>query len=55
MLQNLNLMNSSHYGIFKYIGFVPNHYVSVINLNIVPFFSIFNKFDCISKLDILLV
>ena len=55
MLQNLNLMNSSHYGIFKCIGFVSNHYVSVINLNIMSSFSIFNKFDYISRSDILLV
>ena len=38
-------MNSSNYKIFKYIGFMPSHYVSVINLDHVSSFSVFNEFD----------
>ena len=31
MLHNLNLMNSSNHRIFKSIGFVPSHCVSVLS------------------------
>ena len=55
MLQNLNLMNSSHHRIFKYIGFVSSHYVSVINLDVVSSFNVFSEFDFISQSDVLLV
>ena len=49
MLHNLNLMNSSDHRIFKSIGFVPSHCVSVINLDIASSFSIFSKFDYMFK------
>ena len=55
MLQNKNLRNSSHHRIFKCIGFVSNHYFSVINLDVVPSFSVFREFDSVSQLDVLLV
>ena len=47
-------MNSSHHIILKYIGFVPSHYVSVINLDVMPSFSAFNEFDSmfINKISI---
>ena len=38
-------MNYSHYKIFKYIGFIPSHYVSAINLDVELFFSVFGEFD----------
>ena len=49
MLQNLGLMNSIYYRIFKYIGFVLSHYVSAINLDVVPSFSVFSEFDYVSQ------
>ena len=48
-------MNSSHYRNFKYIGFVPNHYVSAINLNVTLSFSVFSEFDFVPQSDVLLV
>ena len=44
-------MNSSHHRIFKYIGFVPNHYVIVINLYVASSFSVFSEFCFVSQLD----
>ena len=41
ILQNWNIMNSSHHRIFKYISFILNHHVNAINLNIVSSFSVF--------------
>ena len=47
-----NLMNSSHHKIFKCIDFVPSHSVSVINLDVILSFSVFNEFDsCIVSLN----
>ena len=48
-------MNSSHHRIFKCIGFVPSHYVGVINLDVAPFFSVFSKFDFVSQSNVLLI
>ena len=46
-------MNCNHHRIFKYIRFMSNHYVSVINLDVTSSFSVFNEFDsrCISSLN----
>ena len=48
-------MNSSHYRIFKCIGFGLSHYVSVINLDVTPSSSVFSEFDYVFESDILLV
>ena len=48
MLQNCNLLDSSHYKIFKYIGFVSSHYISVINLDVMSSFNVFSTFYCVS-------
>ena len=48
-------MNFGYLRILKCIGFVPNHYVSVINLDVAPSFDVFSEFDFISQSDILLV
>ena len=48
-------MNYSNHGIFKCKSFVPSHYVSDINLDVVPSFSVFSEFDFVSQLNILLV
>ena len=48
-------MNYSHHIIFKCIGFMPSHYVSVINLDVASSFSIFSEFDFVSQLNVLLV
>ena len=34
---------------------MSNHYLSVINLDVVPSFSVFREFDSVSQLDVLLV
>ena len=47
MLQNWSLINSSQYKIFKCIGFVSRHYVSAINLDVVPSFNVFSEFDAL--------
>ena len=44
-------MNSSHHRIFTYIGFVPSNYVSAINSDVVPSFSVFSEFDYVSQSD----
>ena len=44
-------MNSSHHRIFKCIGFVSSHYVSVINLNVVCFFA--NLIMCLNMIFLL--
>ena len=49
MLQNWNLINSIDHRIFKSIGFVSSHCVSVINLNATSSFNIFSKFDYVFK------
>ena len=48
-------MNSSHYRSFKCIGFVPSPYISAINLDTTPSFSVFSKFDYMSQSGVLLV
>ena len=48
-------MNSSHHRIFKRIGFVPNHCVNAINLDVVTSFNVFSEFDFKSQSDIFLV
>ena len=55
MLQNWSLMNSSHHRIFKCIAFVSSQYVSAINLDTIPSFSVFNEFDYVSQSNVLLV
>ena len=55
MLHNWNLKNSSHHKIFKYISFIPSHYVSVINLDVVLSFIVFSEFDYVSQSDVLLL
>ena len=47
-------MNSSYFRFFKSIGFVPSHYVSIINLNIASFFIILENL-IVAQLDVLLV
>ena len=47
--------NSSYHRIFKYIGFVPSHYVSVINLNTIPSFNVFSESDYVSQYDVIKV
>ena len=42
-------MNYSQHRIFKCIGFVPSHYVSTINLDVMSSFSIFSEFDYVSQ------
>ena len=42
-------MNSSHHTIFTCIGFVPSHYVSAINSDVVSSFNVFNEFDFVSQ------
>ena len=54
MLQNWNLLNSSHHRIFKCIGFLPSHYISAINLDVVSSFSIVSEFDYVSQSSVLL-
>ena len=49
MLQNWNLLNSSHCKFFKCIGFVSSHYISVINLDVTSSFSVFSKFNVVSQ------
>ena len=48
-------MKSSHHRIFKYIGFMPSHYVSAINLDVTSSYSVFSEFDFVSQSDVLLV
>ena len=48
-------MGSNYYRIFKCLGFVTNHYVSAISLDVMSFFTIFSKFVYISQSDILLI
>ena len=48
-------MNYNHHIIFNCIDFVSSHYVNDINMDIVQFFSVFNKFDFAFQYDILLV
>ena len=45
ILHNYNIMKSSYYKNFKYIGYVLSYYIDVINLDVVSFFSDFSKFD----------
>ena len=45
MLYNLNPMNYSHHIIFKYIGFMSNHYISAINLDVMSLFNVFSKIN----------
>ena len=52
MLHNWNLINSSHYRIFKCIGFVPSHYVNTINLVTTTSFSVFSEFNFASQISI---
>ena len=40
----------SHHIIFKYIGFMSNHDISTINLNTIPFCSIFNEFNFVCSI-----
>ena len=47
-------MNYNYYKIFQYIGFLSSHYVSIITLNVAPFFSVFSKFDFFSQSNVLL-
>ena len=35
--------------IFKCMGFVPSHYVSAINLDAAPSFSVFSEFNYVSQ------
>ena len=52
MLYNWSHLYSSHYMIIKYIGFKSIHYT--INLNIMLFFEVFNKFYSVFLLNVLL-
>ena len=51
MLQNRNLLNSSHYRIFKCTCFVFNHYVSAINLDVLchPLMFLANLILCLNR------
>ena len=44
-----------HHIIFKCPGFMPSHYISVINLNVVLSFKVFSEFDYVSQSNVLLV
>ena len=48
-------MNFSYLRIFKCIRFVSNHYISDINLDVALSFHVFNEFDFIYQLDVLVV
>ena len=54
MLQNWNLMNSSNHRIFNCMGFMPSHYFSAINLDLASSFNVFNEFDSMFQLNVLL-
>ena len=54
MQQNWNLMNFSNHRIFKCMGFVLSHYVSVISLDAATSFNVFNKFNYVFQSDVLL-
>ena len=41
------LMNFSYLKIFKRIGFMLNHYISVVNLDVVSSLNVFSKFNFI--------
>ena len=45
-------MNSNYCRIFKYIGFILNHYISIINLDVMLFCIVFSKFVFGSQLDV---
>ena len=55
MVQNWDLMKSSHYRIFKCISFMLSHYISAIDLDVASSFNVFSEFDFIPQSNILSV
>ena len=48
-------MNFTHHRIFKYIIFMPRHYVNAMNLDGISSYYVFKEFDSVSQSNVLML